>query len=84
MKIYIVCKLDGPTGYIIGVDPYDTIERAINRAKVIIKDSAVGKTIIDNVEKYLRDFQEDGEHYLKNCLSYEDEYGLVRILVKDM
>lgn len=42
MRIYIVCKLDidnTDTGLILSVDPYITLETAINRAIVIIKQN---------------------------------------------
>lgn len=82
MRVYIVCKLDEMTGYIIGLDPYDSVDRAINRAKVIIQDAADYTNFKDEVR--MSDFEEDAKLYLHSGLNYEDEYGFVRILVKDM
>jgi hypothetical protein len=84
MKIYITCKLDEMTGYITQLDPYDSIESAINRAKVIIKNN----TYISDIEKrddYINQFEADANKYLRIGFTInEDPLGLVRIVVKDM
>lgn len=83
MRVYITCKLDEMTRNITHLDPYDNIESAINRAKVIIKDD----TYIRDIEKrndYLDQFEADANKYLHAGLTYEDLLGLVRIVVKDM
>ncbi len=82
MRVYITCELDEPTGYIKHLDPYDSIKSAINRAKVIIK----GYTYIRDEERndYLNQFEDEANEYLRAGLTYEDQLGLVRIIVKDM
>jgi hypothetical protein len=83
MKIYITCKLDEMTGYITQLDPYDNPESAINRAKVIIKNN----TYISDIEQrndYINQFEADANKYLRIGFTYEDQLGLVRIIVKDM
>lgn len=79
MRIYIVCKLNidnTDNGLILSVDPYITLETAINRAIVIIKQNV-------NNPDYVTRFTGEAKKYLNNGLSYEDHCGLVRILVKD-
>ena len=39
MRVYCVCDLDIDTGFIYGVEAYTTLETAINRAIVIIKEN---------------------------------------------
>lgn len=83
MRIYITCELDKTTRQITHLDPYDNIESAINRAKVIIKDNAY----IRDIEKrndYINQFESDANRYLHAGLTYEDMTGIVRIVVKDM
>lgn len=82
MRVYITCELDKTTGYITHLDPYDNIKRAINRAKVIIK----GYTYIRDEERndYINQFESDANEYLRAGLTYEDQIGIVRIVVKDM
>lgn len=83
MRIYITCELDEMTRQITHLDPYDNIESAINRAKVIIKDD----TYICDIEKrndYINQFEADANKYLRMGLTYEDQLGIVRIVVKDM
>ena len=83
MRVYITCELDEMTRQITHVDPYDNIESAINRAKVIIKDD----TYIRDIEMrndYLDQFEADANKYLRIGFTYEDQLGIVRIIVKDM
>ena len=82
MRVYITCELDETTGYITHLDPYANIKKAINRAKVIIKDD----TYIRDEERndYLNQFESDANEYLRAGLTYEDQLRLVRIIVKDM
>jgi hypothetical protein len=83
MRVYITCELDETTGYITHLDPYDNLESAINRAKVIIKSD----TYIRDIEKrndYINQFEADANKYLRIGFTYEDQLGLVRIIVKDM
>ena len=83
MRVYITCELDELTGYITHLDPYDNLESAINRAKVIIKSD----TYIRDIEKrndYINQFEADANKYLNMGLTYGDQLGLVRIVVKDM
>ena len=39
MRVYNVCELDTDTSYIMKIDSYITLETAINRAIVIIKEN---------------------------------------------
>lgn len=82
MRVYITCELDETTGYIKHLDPYDNLESAINRAKVIIK----GYAYIRDEERndYLNQFEFDANAFLRNGFTYEDQLGLVRIIVKDV
>lgn len=85
MRIYITCELDKTTGigYIDNLDPYDNIESAINRAKVIIKDEMYNCDI-EKRNDYINQFETDANKYLHAGLTYEDQLGLVKIVVKDM
>lgn len=85
MRIYITCELDNTSGigYIDGLDPYDNIESAINRAKVIIGD----ETYNWDTEKrndYINKFEADANKYLHAGLNFVDQLGRVMIVVKDM
>ena len=80
MRIYITCELDEMTGQITHLDPYDNIESAINRAKVIIQ----GKIDAEQRNDYLNKFEADANKYLRSGFTYEDQLGIVRIVVKDM
>ncbi len=85
MRVYITCELDKTPGigYIESIDPYDNIESAINRAKVLIKDEMY-HCDIEQRNEYLNKFEADANKYLRNGLTYEDQRGIVRIIVKDM
>ena len=85
MRVYITCELDKTAGigYIDSIDPYDNIESAINRAKVIIKHEMYNCDG-DQRNDYLNQFEVSAYKYLCNGLTYEDQLGLVRIVVKDM
>lgn len=76
MRVYNVCELDTDTGYIMKIDSYITLETAINRAIVIIKENV-------KFEDYISSFVVEATSYLKQGLNYEDECGVVRIIVKD-
>lgn len=77
MRVYIVCNLHEDTGFITGVEPYITLETAIHRAVVILKEDTVNDT------NYISNFIDSSKKYLKDGLTFEDECGLVRIIVKD-
>ena len=85
MRIYITCELDNTSGigYIDGLDPYDNIERAINRAKVIIGDETYNWDI-EKRNDYINKFEADANKYLRAGLNFVDQLGLVMIVVKDM
>lgn len=77
MRVYIVCNLQENTGFITNVEPYITLETAIHRAVVILKEET------ENDSNYISNFVDSSKEYLKNGLTFEDECGFVRIIVKD-
>ena len=76
MRVYCVCGLDIDTGFICGIKAYTTLETAINRAIVIIKENI-------NNDDYVTRFSEEAKSYLRAGLNYKDKCGIVCILVRD-